>query len=151
MRKREYERTNQLSQFIYWTDVGKEGARYFKTAMKQKSMAESIAASCGPSMTIEKTQKLIRKAIEFQDNADSARSSAYAERNASNRASRNNGSWNTKRRTPPKSGSAQRSPRRRSPAARPNNSNNRGSARGRGSRSSSNNHGRGGSRSGRRP
>ena len=61
---------DKLKRFIYWTDVGREGAKFFKKQMQQKQMAESIAKSVGGSLSVEKTQKMIRKAIEAHDKAN---------------------------------------------------------------------------------
>ena len=71
--EREYNLADSLKRFIYWTDIGREGAKHFKQQMKQKQMAESVAKSMGGSISVEKTQKMIRKAIEAQEKADSTR------------------------------------------------------------------------------
>ena len=59
--KREYRRLAQLTQFIFWTSVGKEGALHFKEQLRQKRMAEQLRESVASGLSVEKTQKMIRK------------------------------------------------------------------------------------------
>ena len=53
----------ELKQFIYWTHVGREGALHFKELLRQKKMAESLRESVAAGMSIEKTQKMIKRLV----------------------------------------------------------------------------------------
>ena len=91
--KREYKKTNDLSLLIWWSDVGREGARHFEQLLQQKKMAQRMNATIAGDISVEKAQKMIAKAIEVQKKADAARaakqykaaSSASASRSASSR------------------------------------------------------------------
>ena len=91
--KREYKKLNDLSQLIYWSDVGREGAKHFEQLLQQKKMAQRMHATIAGDISVEKAQKMIAKAIEVQKKADAARaaklyksaSSASASRHASSR------------------------------------------------------------------
>ena len=65
--KREYRRLAELSQFIFWTHVGREGALHFKEQLRQKEMAEQLRESVASGLSIEKAQKMIKNAIDAQD------------------------------------------------------------------------------------
>ena len=71
--KREYKQTNQLLHFIYWTDIGREGALKFEAELKQQQMAQKIVESLGDSISVEKAQKMIRKSVEAQKEANAVR------------------------------------------------------------------------------
>ena len=71
--KREYRKLNDLSQLIYWSDVGREGAKHFEQLLQQKKMAQSLNATIAGDISVEKAQKMIAKAIEVQKRADAAR------------------------------------------------------------------------------
>ena len=53
----------ELKQFIYWTHVGREGALHFKELLRQKKMAESLSESVAAGMSVEKTQKMIKRLV----------------------------------------------------------------------------------------
>ena len=53
----------ELKQFIYWTHVGREGALHFKELLRQKKMAESLSESVASGMSVEKTQKMIKRLV----------------------------------------------------------------------------------------
>ena len=59
--QREYKRMSQLTQFIFWTSIGKEGALHFKEQLRQKRMAEQLRESVASGLSVEKTQKMIRR------------------------------------------------------------------------------------------
>ena len=59
--QREYKKLSQLTQFIFWTSVGKEGALHFKEQLRQKRMAEQLRESVASGLSVEKTQKMIRR------------------------------------------------------------------------------------------
>ena len=71
--KREYRKMNDLSQLIYWSDVGREGAKHFEQLLEQKKMAQNLNATLAGDISVEKAQKMIAKAIEVQKKADAAR------------------------------------------------------------------------------
>ena len=71
--KRESRKINDLSQLIYWSDVGREGARHFEQLLQQKKMAQNLNATISGDISVEKAQKMIAKAIEVQKRADAAR------------------------------------------------------------------------------
>lgn len=53
----------ELKQFIYWTYVGREGALHFKELLRQKEMAEHLRESVAAGMSVEKTQKMIKRHV----------------------------------------------------------------------------------------
>ena len=55
----------ELKQFIYWTHVGREGALHFKELLRQKKMAESLSESVAAGMSVEKTQKMIKRLVHM--------------------------------------------------------------------------------------
>ena len=61
--QREYKRLSQLTQFIFWTSIGKEGALHFKEQLRQKRMAEQLRESVASGLSVEKTQKMIRRFV----------------------------------------------------------------------------------------
>ena len=75
--KRESRKINDLSQLIYSSDVGREGggarARHYEQLLQQKKMARTLNATITGDISVEKAQKMIAKAIEVQNKADSAR------------------------------------------------------------------------------
>lgn len=71
--KRESKKLNHLKQLIYWSDVGREGAKHFEQLLQQKKMAQSLNATISGDISVEKAQKMIAKAIEVQKKADAAR------------------------------------------------------------------------------
>ena len=71
--KREYKKLNDLSQLIYWSDVGREGAKHFEQLLQQKKMAQTLNATIAGEISVEKAQKMIVKAIEVQKKADAVR------------------------------------------------------------------------------
>lgn len=71
--KRESKKLNDLKQLIYWSDVGREGAKHFEQLLQQKKMAQSLNATISGDISVEKAQKMIAKAIEVQKKADAAR------------------------------------------------------------------------------
>ena len=84
--KREYKKMNDLSQLIYWSDVGREGAKHFEQLLQQKKMAQTLNATITGEISVEKAQKMIAKAIEVQKRADAARA-AKAYKSASGHSS----------------------------------------------------------------
>lgn len=71
--KREYKKLNDLSLLIYWSDVGREGAKHFEQLLQQKKMAQTLNATIAGEISVEKAQKMIAKAIEVQKKADAMR------------------------------------------------------------------------------
>ena len=59
--KSEYVALAELTQYIFWTSVGKEGALHFKEQLRQKRMAEQLRESVGCGISVEKTQKMIKR------------------------------------------------------------------------------------------
>ena len=54
----------QLRQFIFWTSVGREGALHFiKEQLRQKRMAEQLRESVAGGLSVEKTQKMIKRPV----------------------------------------------------------------------------------------
>lgn len=53
----------ELKQFIFWTNVGREGALHFKELLRQKEMAEQLRESVAAGMSVEKTQKMIKRLV----------------------------------------------------------------------------------------
>ena len=87
--QREYKRTSQLTQFIFWTSIGKEGALHFKEQLREKQMAEQLRESVASGLSVEKTQKMIRRSIEVQQKSNVKKS--FKRRNTRARgSSRNN-------------------------------------------------------------
>ena len=60
---REYLRLAHLRQFIFWTGVGRAGALHFKDQLRQKKMAERLRESVTSGLSVEKTQKMIRRQV----------------------------------------------------------------------------------------
>ena len=75
--KRESEKLSELAQYLYWTEVGREGALEFEKQVRQGRMAAELVKSMGNGMSVEKAQKMIRKSVEVQDKADAARSAKW--------------------------------------------------------------------------
>ena len=61
--QREYRMLGELKQFIFWTNVGREGALHFKELLRQKDMAEQLRESVAAGMSVEKTQKMIKRLV----------------------------------------------------------------------------------------
>ena len=61
--QREYRRLGQLRQYIFWTKIGREGALHFKEQLRQKKMAEHLQESVAGGISVEKTQKMIKKCV----------------------------------------------------------------------------------------
>ena len=57
----EYNALAELKQFIFWTSVGREGALHFKEQLQQKRMAEQLRESVAGGLSVEKTQKMIKR------------------------------------------------------------------------------------------
>ena len=74
--QREYTRTSQLTQHIFWTSVGREGAYHFEQELKHKKMAESLRESVAGGISVEKAQKMIRRSIDVQKKSNMAKSSS---------------------------------------------------------------------------
>ena len=74
--KREYTRTSQLTQHIFWTSVGREGAYHFEQELKHKKMAERLRESVAGGISVEKAQKMIRRSIDAQKKSNIAKSAA---------------------------------------------------------------------------
>lgn len=83
--KREFTLTSQLSSFIYWSDVGPEGAQEFEEQLRQKKLAEALVEAYAGTVTVEKAQKMIRKSVEAQRKADAIRGRASSYRTPSPR------------------------------------------------------------------
>ena len=60
---REYLRLAHLKQFIFWTGIGRAGALHFKDQLRQKKMAEGLRESVANGLSVEKTQKMIRRHV----------------------------------------------------------------------------------------
>ena len=86
--KREYKKMHQLSQLIYWGDVGREGSDAFEDLMRQKKMAEAMKETLSGELSVEKAQKMISKALEAQKKADMARAVRSSKGSAAAAASR---------------------------------------------------------------
>ena len=84
--QREYNRMSQLTQHIFWTSVGREGAYHFEQELKHKKMAEHLRESVAGGISIEKAQKMIRRSIDVQKKSNMAKSSGG--RNARSRSFR---------------------------------------------------------------
>ena len=107
--KREYARMDELSQLIFWTDKGREGAAHIKQKIQQKQIAEKMAATSKNGMTVKEAQKIIAESLEIQKKAkNAARSSAFV---ASSSSHSGNGS---RKRTYQRYGSNKSDDRRRS-------------------------------------
>ena len=61
--QREYRSLANLTQFIFWTGIGKEGALHFKEQLRQKRMAERLRESVAGGLSVEKTQKMIKRFV----------------------------------------------------------------------------------------
>lgn len=59
--QREYRSLAELTQFIFWTGIGREGALHFKEQLRQKRMAERLRESVAGGLSVEKTQKMIKR------------------------------------------------------------------------------------------
>lgn len=79
--KREYTHTSELTSFIFWTDVGPEGAFEFEEQMRHKKMAEELVDAYGDTISVEKAQRMIRKSVEAQKKANAVRGSVMKFRN----------------------------------------------------------------------
>ena len=64
--KRESEKIAELAQYVYWTDVGREGALEFEKQLRQGKMAAELVKSMGNGLSLEKAQKMIRKSVASQ-------------------------------------------------------------------------------------
>lgn len=62
--------------------MGREGASHMREQLRNRKMAEHMA-SLDPDITVEKAQKMIRKSIDFQRQADKAKRSRFGRSNAS--------------------------------------------------------------------
>ena len=89
-----------MTQYIYWSDVGSDGADFFKREMERKKMADAIAASSDLGLTPEKAAKMIRKAEEHQEKMFASRStpprrktSPPFKKNWNKRSFRRDNSW----------------------------------------------------------
>lgn len=69
---------DELSQLIFWTDKGREGAAHIRQKMQQKSLAEKMAAASGNGMTVKEAQKIIAESLEVQKKANAAKSASFA-------------------------------------------------------------------------
>ena len=72
--QREYKRLSQLTQFIFWTSIGKEGILHFKEQLREKRMAEQLREFVASGLSVEKTQKIIRRSNEAQQKSNIKRS-----------------------------------------------------------------------------
>ena len=63
--QREYRMLGDLKQFIFWTSVGREGALHFKELLRQKQMAEQLSESVAAGISVEKTQKMIKRRVSL--------------------------------------------------------------------------------------
>ena len=72
--QREYNRMSQLTQHIFWTSVGREGAYHFEQELKHKKMAEHLRESVAGGISVEKAQKMIRRSIDVQKKSNMAKS-----------------------------------------------------------------------------
>ena len=90
--KRESRKMNDLAQLIYWSDVGREGAKHFEQLLQQKKMAQTLNATIAGDISVEKAQKMIAKAIEVQKKADAARAAKLYKNSSSSLLSRNRSS-----------------------------------------------------------
>ena len=88
---------SDLRWFIYWTDVGEVGYLDFQKRLKRKRLAQqmtNVELGLDVEVTPDKVNKMISKAIEAQEKADSA---AKRRRNyASNTSPRKNKSRTTR-------------------------------------------------------
>ena len=89
--KRESKKMNDLFHLIYWSDVGREGAKYFEQLLQQKKIAKSLNATISGEISVEKAQKMIAKAIEVQKKADAARAAKLYKAASSSSSSRSGG------------------------------------------------------------
>ena len=80
-----------LFHLIYWSDVGREGAKYFEQLLQQKKIAKSLNATISGEISVEKAQKMIAKAIEVQKKADAARAAKLYKAASSSSSSRSGG------------------------------------------------------------
>ena len=78
--KREYDNLSELSQFIYWSSIGREGAYHFQELLKQKKMAEQLRESVAEGLSVEKAQKMIKSSIEAQQKANAAKAASSRSR-----------------------------------------------------------------------
>ena len=69
---------DELTQLIYWTDKGREGAAHIRQRIQQKQMAERMAAAAGDGMTVKEAQKIISESLEIQKKANAARAVTYS-------------------------------------------------------------------------
>jgi len=76
--KREFTLTEQLDRFIFFTNMGREGAEHYKRRMRQKAMAKRLAEADGSGLTSKDAQKMINEAIEIQKKADASRAAVFA-------------------------------------------------------------------------
>ena len=86
--KREFKKMHQLSQLIYWGDVGREGSEAFEDLMRQKKMAEAMKETLSGELSVEKAQKMISKALDAQKKADLNRAIRSSKGSAAASASR---------------------------------------------------------------
>ena len=122
--KREYKRMVELSQLIFWTDKGREGAAHIRQKMQQKSIAEEMAATAGSGMTVKEAQKIVAESLEVQKKANAVRSAAFA-------SSTSHGSTSQRKRSRQRYGHDRGDDRRRSSNNRYRGGGTSGSSRGR--------------------
>ena len=89
--KCEYKQLNELTEYLYWTNVGRVGALHFENALRQKRMAQQMRASIPGEVSTERAAKMIRQAHEKQDKADAARLAARAKKKARQNGNRGRG------------------------------------------------------------
>ena len=76
--KREFLLIEQLSRFIFFTNMGREGADHYKKRMRQKAMAKRLAEADQSGLTSKDAQKIINEAMDIQKKADASRANVFA-------------------------------------------------------------------------
>ena len=132
--QREFRLTTELTNLIYWTNVGRVGFEHFRQQLREKTMASRMCTVIPGEVTAERAHKMLRKSVEVQGKADAEKSARVARsrsarthpaRNSFNRSPANRRSGNNPRFSRPRSQPARSNQRpasnRRAPARKPTN------------------------------
>ena len=127
--QREFRLTTELTNLIYWTNVGRVGFEHFRQQLREKTMASQMCAVIPGELTAERAHKMLRKSVEVQGKAD-AEKSARAVRSRMARAptARSSYSRNPSARRPNNNASRFQRPRGQTSRTSPRPSNNRRNA-----------------------
>ena len=129
--QREFRLTTELTNLIYWTNVGRVGFEHFRQQLREKTMASQMCAVIPGEVTAERAHKMLRKSVEVQGKADAEKNArAVRSRMARNSTGRSPYNRNPSARRSSNNNNASRFPRQRNqtPRSSPRPSNNRRTA-----------------------